>query len=125
MSSSKLPDGELAYSYFPDNYRWSHGVLIALNSAPWGGAEIDEINRIGLRLKGKAGDDKAWFTEWAREARKVEDAVATISGIEQMTSTVDEGASTTNIEFHFGTDLSAALDDVRAACSEPATARRV
>ena len=30
MPSSKLPDGELAYSYFPDNYRWSHGVLIAL-----------------------------------------------------------------------------------------------
>jgi multidrug efflux pump subunit AcrB len=47
--------------------------------------------------------------------RKVEDAVATIAGIEQMTSTVDEGASTTNIEFRFGTDLSAALDDVRDA----------
>lgn len=65
---------ELSFMYFPEDYRWSHGVLIALNSAPWGGAEIDEINRIGLRLKGKAGDDKAWFTEWAREARKVEDA---------------------------------------------------
>jgi hydrophobe/amphiphile efflux-1 (HAE1) family protein len=47
--------------------------------------------------------------------RKVEDAVATIAGIEQMTSTVDEGASTTVIEFRFGTDLSAALDDVRDA----------
>jgi hydrophobe/amphiphile efflux-1 (HAE1) family protein len=47
--------------------------------------------------------------------RKVEDAVATISGIEQMTSTVNEGSSTTNIEFRFGTDLSAALDDVRDA----------
>jgi multidrug efflux pump subunit AcrB len=47
--------------------------------------------------------------------RKVEDAVATIAGIEQMTSTVDEGASTTNIEFRFGTDLSAVLDDVRDA----------
>jgi multidrug efflux pump subunit AcrB len=47
--------------------------------------------------------------------RKVEDAVATIAGIEQLTSTVDEGASTTNIEFRFGTDLSAALDDVRDA----------
>ena len=65
---------ELSFMYFPEDYRWSHGVLIALNSAPWGGAEIDEINRIGLRLKGKAGNDKAWFTEWAREARKVEDA---------------------------------------------------
>jgi hydrophobe/amphiphile efflux-1 (HAE1) family protein len=47
--------------------------------------------------------------------RKVEDAVATIAGIEQMTSTVNEGASTTNIEFRFGSDLSAALDDVRDA----------
>ena len=47
--------------------------------------------------------------------RKVEDAVATIAGIEQMTSTVDEGASTTSIEFRFGTDLAAALDDVRDA----------
>ena len=47
--------------------------------------------------------------------RKVEDAVATIAGIEQMTSTVDEGASTTVIEFRFGADLSAALDDVRDA----------
>jgi multidrug efflux pump subunit AcrB len=47
--------------------------------------------------------------------RKVEDAVATISGIEQMTSTVDEGASTTSIEFHFGTDLSSVMDDVRDA----------
>src|SRR6187455_1475190 len=65
---------ELSFMYFPEDYRWSHGVLIGLNSAPWGGAEIDEVNRIGLRLKGKIGNDTAWFEEWAREARKVEDA---------------------------------------------------
>ncbi|HET8698540.1 MAG TPA: efflux RND transporter permease subunit, partial [Gammaproteobacteria bacterium] len=47
--------------------------------------------------------------------RKVEDAVATIAGIEQMTSTVNEGSSTTSIEFRFGTDMSQALDDVRDA----------
>jgi multidrug efflux pump subunit AcrB len=47
--------------------------------------------------------------------RKVEDSVATIAGIEQLTSTVDEGTSTTNIEFRFGSDLSAKLDDVRDA----------
>jgi multidrug efflux pump subunit AcrB len=47
--------------------------------------------------------------------RKVEDSAATIAGIEQMTSTVDEGTSTTVIEFGFGTDLSRALDDVRDA----------
>ena len=65
---------ELSFTYFPDNYRWSHGLLIGLNVAPWGGAEIGEVNRIGLRLKDKVGDDDAWFREWTREARKVEAA---------------------------------------------------
>ena len=64
---------ELSFTYFPENYRWSHGLLIGLNTAPWGGAEIGEVNRIGLRLKGKLGDDDAWFREWAKEARKAED----------------------------------------------------
>ena len=63
---------ELSFTYFPENYRWSHGVLIGLNAAPWGGAEIGEVHRIGLRLKDHVGDDKAWHREWAREAAKVE-----------------------------------------------------
>ena len=65
---------ELSFTYFPQNYRWSHGLLIGLNMAPWGGAEIGEVNRVGLRLKRRVGDDDAWFREWAREARAVEDA---------------------------------------------------
>jgi len=64
---------ELSFTYFPENYRWSHGLLIGLNMAPWGGAEIGEVNRVGLRLRNRIGDDDAWFREWAREARKVED----------------------------------------------------
>ena len=64
---------ELSFTYFPDNYRWSHGLLIGLNMAPWGGAEIGEVNRVGLRLKKCVGDDDAWFREWTREARAVED----------------------------------------------------
>jgi pimeloyl-ACP methyl ester carboxylesterase len=60
--------------YFPQDYRWSHGVLIGLNAAPWGGAEIGEVNRIGLRLRDRVGDDKAWFREWTREAAAVEAA---------------------------------------------------
>ena len=47
--------------------------------------------------------------------RKVEDAVMTIAGIEQLTSTVNEGVSTTSLEFHFGQNMSQALDDVRDA----------
>ena len=64
---------ELSFTYFPENYRWSHGLLIGLNTAPWGGAEIGEVNRVGLRLRNRIGDDHAWFREWAREARTVED----------------------------------------------------
>ena len=64
---------ELSFVYFPENYRWSHGLLIGLNMAPWGGAEIGEIHRIGLRLKDHVGNDDVWFREWAKEARTVED----------------------------------------------------
>jgi dipeptidyl aminopeptidase/acylaminoacyl peptidase len=72
MSDAGHAQPELSFTYFPDNYRWSHGLLIGLNAAPWGGAEIGEINRIGLRLKAHVGDDKAWFREWVREASVVE-----------------------------------------------------
>jgi dienelactone hydrolase len=61
-----------AFIYFPANYRWSMGLLLCLSSAPWGGAEIDEVNRVGRALKGKVGDDAAWFEEWARMGEIVE-----------------------------------------------------
>ena len=72
-SYMKSKPEELSFTYFPENYRWSHGLLIGLNMAPWGGAEIGEVNRIGLRLKNRIGDDDAWFQEWSREARTVEE----------------------------------------------------
>ena len=77
---------ELSFVYFPENYRWSHGLLIGLNMAPWGGAEIGEVNRIGLRLKHCVGDDDAWFREWAREAREVEDRGRALIGDGRTTS---------------------------------------
>ncbi len=47
--------------------------------------------------------------------RKVEDAISTIVGIENINSTVTTGSSQTAIEFQFGSDLSQAMDDVRDA----------
>ncbi|MEY4640154.1 MAG: hypothetical protein RLZZ227_148 [Pseudomonadota bacterium] len=47
--------------------------------------------------------------------RRVEDAVATLAGIEELRSTVSEGASTTIIQFVFGTDMSRMMDEVRDA----------
>lgn len=61
-----------SFRFFPDDYRWSHGLLGALNSAPWGGAEIGEVNRIGMALRGSLGDDLAWFRAWAAEADRLE-----------------------------------------------------
>ena len=61
-----------AFIYFPSNYRWSMGLLLCLSAAPWGGAEIDEVNRVGRALRDKLGDDQAWFEEWARMGDIVE-----------------------------------------------------
>ncbi|MEI8151815.1 MAG: alpha/beta hydrolase [Hyphomicrobiales bacterium] len=61
-----------AFIYFPTNYRWSMGLLLCLSAAPWGGAEIDEVNRVGRALRDKIGNDNAWFEEWARMGDIVE-----------------------------------------------------
>jgi len=61
-----------AFIYFPENYRWSMGLLLCLSGAPWGGAEVDEVNRVGRALRGKVGDDASWFEEWARMGEFVE-----------------------------------------------------
>jgi dienelactone hydrolase len=61
-----------AFIYFPTDYRWSMGLLLCLSGAPWGGAEIDEVNRVGRALAGRVGDDDAWFEEWARMGDRLE-----------------------------------------------------
>jgi dienelactone hydrolase len=61
-----------AFLFFPDNYRWSTGLLLCLAGAPWGGAEINEVNRVGTALRGRVGDDQAWFDEWTKMGEKLE-----------------------------------------------------
>jgi dienelactone hydrolase len=48
------------------------GLMICLSGAPWGGAEIDDVHRVGRALRGKVGDDDAWFEEWTRMGDKIE-----------------------------------------------------
>jgi len=55
-----------AFIFFPEDYRWSMGLLLCLCGSPWGGAELDEVNRVGNALKPFIGDDDAWFREWAK-----------------------------------------------------------
>src|SRR5438874_5786046 len=61
-----------AFLYFPENYRWSMGLLICLGAAPWMGIEIDEVHRVGRALADRVGDDHAWFEEWTRMGEKIE-----------------------------------------------------
>ncbi|WP_245290871.1 efflux RND transporter permease subunit [Methyloligella halotolerans] len=49
--------------------------------------------------------------------RLVEDAVAGLSNVDHIRSTVNEGASTTSVEFLMGTDIDRATQDVRNAIS--------
>ena len=55
------------FVYFPGNYRWSAGMLGALSSAPYGGSDIAEVDRVGRRLRDRPGDDEAWFHAWREE----------------------------------------------------------
>jgi pimeloyl-ACP methyl ester carboxylesterase len=59
------------FLYFPENYRWSMGLLICLSGAPWTGVEIDEVNRVGRALRDRVGDDDAWFAEWTRMGDRI------------------------------------------------------
>ena len=60
------------FQYFPNNFMWSQGMMIAIEMARWGGSAMSEVDRVGQRLKGKIGDNEAWGVEWEREAQRIE-----------------------------------------------------
>jgi hypothetical protein len=69
------------FMYFPTHYRWSAEMLAMLSTAPYGGADISEVDRIGRQLRSCVGDDDAWFNAWTaggdllrRRAAAAEDA---------------------------------------------------
>jgi len=51
---------------------WSQGVGMAIEMIPWGAAAMGEIDRVGQRLKGREGDNEAWFAEWTRMGEQLE-----------------------------------------------------
>jgi alpha-beta hydrolase superfamily lysophospholipase len=66
------PATDPAFRFFPTDYRWSMGLLLALNASHHGGAQIDEVNRVGRVLRDKIGDDDAWVAAWSDMARRME-----------------------------------------------------
>ena len=70
-----VPQFKEWFRYFPDDYRWSAALALVLGSAPYGGAELGEVDAVGRALVGSEGDDRAWFEAWgAMGARLQADA---------------------------------------------------
>jgi dienelactone hydrolase len=60
--------------HFPGNLRWSNAMQIVKGMAPYGAVAMDEVDRIGARLKTRAGEsdlDRAWREEWAAMADRL------------------------------------------------------
>ena len=59
------------FTYFPEDYRWSSAIGGIIGSAPYGGSDIAEADRVGRSLKKHLGDDAAWFEAWRAEGERL------------------------------------------------------
>src|ERR1700688_4261885 len=60
--------------HFPGNLRWSNAMQIVKGMAPYGAVALEEVDRIGDRLKAREREsdpDVAWKEEWAAMADRV------------------------------------------------------
>ena len=53
------------FRYFPEHYLWSQLMSGQINIAAMGGSNFHEIDQIGKRLSGRAGDAEAWHDAWS------------------------------------------------------------
>jgi cephalosporin-C deacetylase-like acetyl esterase len=58
--------------HFPDNFTYSNAMLVTKGMAPYGAVALDEIDRIGEKLKLRPNDKDAWWQEWSAMAGKIE-----------------------------------------------------
>jgi hypothetical protein len=64
--------GEHLFEYFPGNFVWSQQINAMIDMANWGASSMGEIDQVGRKLKNKAGDGEAWFSEWTAMAEDQE-----------------------------------------------------
>src|SRR5262245_7685805 len=60
--------------HFPGNLRWSNAMQIVKGMVPYAAVAMDEIDRVGRRLKARTAEadpDRAWREEWAAMADRV------------------------------------------------------
>jgi dienelactone hydrolase len=60
--------------HFPGNLRWSNAMQIVKGMAPWGVVALEEVDRVGQRLKAREHEpdvDRTWRDEWERMGDQV------------------------------------------------------
>jgi len=60
--------------HFPGNLRWTNAMQIVKGMAPYGAIAMEEVDRIGDRLKAReqeSNPDTAWKEEWAAMADRI------------------------------------------------------
>ena len=66
--------------HFPGNLRWTNAMQIVKGMAPYAAVAMDEVERVGRRLKARAAEvdlDRVWREEWAAMADRVTAAADT------------------------------------------------
>lgn len=58
--------------HFPDNFLWSNATLICKGMAPYGAVALEEIDRVGARLKDRQHEPHAWWEEWCAMGSQLE-----------------------------------------------------
>src|SRR2546423_7766985 len=66
--------------HFPGNLRWTNAMQIVKGMVPYAAVAMDEVERVGRRLKARAAEadlDRVWREEWAAIADRVAAAADT------------------------------------------------
>lgn len=67
-----MPSSGTFIHHFPDNFSWSNATLVTKGMAPYGAVALEEIDRIGERLKARSNEPQAWWEEWSAMASRLE-----------------------------------------------------
>jgi dipeptidyl aminopeptidase/acylaminoacyl peptidase len=95
------PDKAVApkhFTYYPGNYRWSAEMMAVLSAAPYGGADLSEVDRMGRSLRDKVGDDEAWFEVWCEGAELLR---ARAAGLEKIGHNLTAASNYLRANFYY------------------------
>jgi dienelactone hydrolase len=58
--------------HFPEDFTRSNAMLVTKGMAPYGAVALDEIDRIGEKLRQRPDEKDAWWQEWSAMAEHIE-----------------------------------------------------